>query len=383
MTYSLTLRETKGSKLTTEEMDNNLLYLQNLSLSNPGPTGPQGQQGLTGNTGPQGYIGNTGPQGSQGFQGPQGNPGITGIGLFTLIPTSNDILPTPNSIIKILNDGTNDSINTLQSYTTAYLTFQTNLTLDGQSIGFYSGTFSNVLDYGILFQPSYMYITKYGGAGYGVPYNSNYIFTIVLSSYSVKYYYNSTLWYEDTNPPANLNYAAQFNLLKINDSVTNISFGYLQTGPQGVTGSQGTQGVTGPQGTQGVTGPQGTQGVTGPQGTQGVTGSTAEIISYQRVVPSNGGSYSIPNGNSVYLNLNANGTINSYTLLMPPNPVDGQVIHIIISNNNIYNWNINNLHILPNTNQLVDNAAPTNSIWPNRSSAFMWVNIDETWARIS
>ena len=86
MTYSLTLRETKGSKLTTEEMDNNLLYLQNLSLSNPGPTGPQGQQGLTGNTGPQGYIGNTGPQGSQGFQGPQGNPGITGIGLFTLIP---------------------------------------------------------------------------------------------------------------------------------------------------------------------------------------------------------------------------------------------------------------------------------------------------------
>ena len=374
MTYSLTLRETKGSKLTTEEMDNNLLYLQNLSLSNPGPTGPQGQQGLTGNTGPQGYIGNTGPQGSQGFQGPQGNPGITGIGLFTLIPTSNDILPTPNSIIKILNDGTNDSINTLQSYTTAYLTFQTNLTLDGQSIGFYSGTFSNVLDYGILFQPSYMYITKYGGAGYGVPYNSNYIFTIVLSSYSVKYYYNSTLWYEDTNPPANLNYAAQFNLLKINDSVTNISFGYLQTGPQGVTGSQGTQGVTGP---------QGTQGVTGPQGTQGVTGSTAEIISYQRVVPSNGGSYSIPNGNSVYLNLNANGTINSYTLLMPPNPVDGQVIHIIISNNNIYNWNINNLHILPNTNQLVDNAAPTNSIWPNRSSAFMWVNIDETWARIS
>jgi hypothetical protein len=35
-TYSLTLRNTKGSKLTTTEMDNNLLYLRDLA----GPTGP-------------------------------------------------------------------------------------------------------------------------------------------------------------------------------------------------------------------------------------------------------------------------------------------------------------------------------------------------------
>ena len=43
-TYSLTLRSVKGSKLTTPEMDNNLLYLQNLAI-----TGATGSYGLIGN----------------------------------------------------------------------------------------------------------------------------------------------------------------------------------------------------------------------------------------------------------------------------------------------------------------------------------------------
>ena len=119
-------------------------------------------------------------------------------------------------------------------------------------------------------------------------------------------------------------------------------------------------------------------------GAQGAAGSTAEVIQYQRVVPTDGGSYSIPDGGySLYMNLNANGTLMTYSVYMPPNPNDGQVIHIIASNNNIFNWNINNLFIFPSGIQQMDNAVATCSIWPNRSSAYMWVSIDTTWVRIS
>lgn len=38
-TYSLTLRGTKGSKLSIEEMDNNMLYLQQLAMTASGPQG--------------------------------------------------------------------------------------------------------------------------------------------------------------------------------------------------------------------------------------------------------------------------------------------------------------------------------------------------------
>ena len=41
----------KGSKLTFEDMDNNLIYLKDLAISNPGPTGPQGIQGPQGTAG--------------------------------------------------------------------------------------------------------------------------------------------------------------------------------------------------------------------------------------------------------------------------------------------------------------------------------------------
>jgi Collagen triple helix repeat (20 copies) len=152
-------------------------------------------------------------------------------------------------------------------------------------------------------------------------------------------------------------------------------------GYQGNDGFQGYQGNDGFQGYQGNDGFQGYQGNDGFQGFQG--GNSAEIITYQRIVPADGGSYYIPDGNSLYMNLNEFGSIMSYSVYMPPNPVDGQVVHIIISNNNIYDWDIYNLNILPNDSQLVDNAAPTNSLWPNRSSSYMWVSVDLTWARMS
>jgi hypothetical protein len=62
----LILRNVKGSSLTYTEMDNNLLYLENLALSNPGPTGPAGSNGATGATGSAGSNGVTGSTGPSG-----------------------------------------------------------------------------------------------------------------------------------------------------------------------------------------------------------------------------------------------------------------------------------------------------------------------------
>lgn len=44
-TYSLTLRSLKGSKLTTQELDNNFLYVLENASGGSGATGPQGLQG--------------------------------------------------------------------------------------------------------------------------------------------------------------------------------------------------------------------------------------------------------------------------------------------------------------------------------------------------
>jgi len=44
-TYSLTLREEKGSKLTIQELDNNFRYLDSKESGTQGPQGPQGPQG--------------------------------------------------------------------------------------------------------------------------------------------------------------------------------------------------------------------------------------------------------------------------------------------------------------------------------------------------
>ena len=113
------------------------------------------------------------------------------------------------------------------------------------------------------------------------------------------------------------------------------------------------------------------------------TTAIRQVIPYQRVVPTEGGSYSIPSGYSVALNLNAFGTLNNYTLGMPTNPIDGEVVNICIFNSDIYNWTIDNLNFTYSNSQLMDNASPTNSIWPNRSCSFIWINTDSTWARLS
>jgi hypothetical protein len=110
--------------------------------------------------------------------------------------------------------------------------------------------------------------------------------------------------------------------------------------------------------------------------------SNTNVIRYERVVPSEGGVYYIPNGSSVALNLNDNGTLTDFTLSMPTSPVDGQVINICIFNNTS-NYIINNLMFTYSNTQLMDNATPTQSLWPNRSCSFMYISTDQTWARLT
>jgi hypothetical protein len=61
---SLILRNTKGEPLTYDEMDDNLVYLENLAIiGGPGQTGPTGSAGATGSVGAtgEGVTGPTGP----------------------------------------------------------------------------------------------------------------------------------------------------------------------------------------------------------------------------------------------------------------------------------------------------------------------------------
>jgi len=87
---SLILRNTKGEPLTYDEMDDNLIYLENLAIiGGPGQTGPTGAAGATGSdgatgpsgitqTGPTGAAGATGSDGATGPAGATGPSGVTG-----------------------------------------------------------------------------------------------------------------------------------------------------------------------------------------------------------------------------------------------------------------------------------------------------------------
>lgn len=76
--YSLTLRSELSRKITSMELDENFLYLEEIvGEGSQGSQGPQGSQGDQGYQGTQGFQGDQGPQGISG-QGPQGDQGSTG-----------------------------------------------------------------------------------------------------------------------------------------------------------------------------------------------------------------------------------------------------------------------------------------------------------------
>lgn len=89
--YSLTLREEKGFKLTTQELDNNFRYV----LENASGSGTQGPQGPTGPSG-------SGTQGPQGPTGPSGGGGSGSIEIISMTISALDLLNsygTPYEVI--------------------------------------------------------------------------------------------------------------------------------------------------------------------------------------------------------------------------------------------------------------------------------------------
>jgi hypothetical protein len=160
-----------------------------------------------------------------------------------------------------------------EGYSTAFITFAAPVIYNGgnvSDIGFKDGANTFFL----LFHTNGNVYPEINGSAVGasaIAYNSNYIYTIVLKSTGVIFYYNSTVMYEYTTSPTSGNYKLYINLRANNNEISNISFGYLS---EGYTGAQGYTGYTGPQGYTGYTGETGPQGYTGETGPQGYTGET-------------------------------------------------------------------------------------------------------------
>lgn len=74
---SLVTRTEKGSKLTIQEMDSNLLYLESISLN--GTSGSTGSSGTSGQSGVSGSSGTSGTSGQSGVSGSSGTSGTSGI----------------------------------------------------------------------------------------------------------------------------------------------------------------------------------------------------------------------------------------------------------------------------------------------------------------
>ena len=81
-TYSLTLRESIDTRLSVEQMDDNLKFLNNLANSGgsgtSGTSGSNGADGMDGIDGLDGSSGTSGTSGANGFQGAPGTSGTSG-----------------------------------------------------------------------------------------------------------------------------------------------------------------------------------------------------------------------------------------------------------------------------------------------------------------
>ena len=72
-----------------------------------------------------------------------------------------------------------------------------------------------------------MYITELGSADNGVTYNSNDLFVMEVKHNRVIYYRNSSLWHINETALTENNYVGYFSLNKVNDTINEISYGYL------------------------------------------------------------------------------------------------------------------------------------------------------------
>ena len=235
-----------------------------------GPTGLQGTNGSQGATGPMGLQGTNGSQGASGLQGP---------GLFTILPSSELSILTPNSIKKT-GSGTGGSFTTTSEsypYNSAYLTFRLNVhTSSDYSVALSAN--GTAYTYGFSFQGGSVYAyynNSFGSAA--STYATNDIFTVVAQSSGAYWYKNGVQIAYNPLVAGTSGLKARFALYTQNDVIDQIAFGYTL---QGQTGIQGPTGQTGPLGT-GPTGLTGVTGFTGPHGLTGPQGPTGQIAPYQ------------------------------------------------------------------------------------------------------
>ena len=248
-----------------------------------GITGVQGETGVVGATGVTGALGPTGVQGATGVTGTQGATGETGIygpALFSLVnndPTN--LTLTANSVYKSSgSSSSNANIIEVYPYNAVFLTFIIpSLPSSGKEITCVLTNNGTSYQYGFDFDSTDFF---YWYNNTGVPtsigtYNAGDVFTIAVTANGAYWYKNGVLV---LSRPLATNTDSLYGFFAMDQSglsVSNISFGYLDTGIQGNTGAQGATGVTGsigPQGATGVIGSTGDEGHTGVTGTQGATG---------------------------------------------------------------------------------------------------------------
>jgi hypothetical protein len=197
---------------------------------------------LLGLTGATGVIGASGPAGATGYTGASGPVAYQ----FTLVPTPNVTIPTPNSILKgPTNNGFVDSVLTLEGYSFAFLTFvAAALTGTGQLVGLtVNGQSPGLLNYGFSFNAAsgtfriYDY-TGGGPTGSSISYTSSSVFTVEAVANGINYYKDGALIVVNAAPPSGY-FQARFDLIKPGDSITDISFGFASLGPVGPQGPNG------------------------------------------------------------------------------------------------------------------------------------------------
>jgi hypothetical protein len=265
---------------------------------------------VTGATGPSGSIGLTGATGQSGTSGTSG-VGATGPALFTLTTSSLDIALTSNSVIRISNPGTPATANTIESYSSAFLTGRMNTAAAGNQGQFFLRSGSN--DFGFYFIGSNLYYKLDSTTGFVGGYSANDILSVLVNSTGVSLFQNGVL--KQSGSYISGQYSANFLTYGLNEGFVDLSFGYVQAGLTGATGPSGSSGTSGTSGATGATGSSGSSGTSGNAGPTGATGSTGSI----GATGPTGSSFSSPYTGNIQINgqawvtADANGNTTSST----------------------------------------------------------------------